>query len=235
MDEEPLIEVFINPLAFLEVDQPWASLADREPTPQDIFSFLCTPGVPADVHSLTERYKEISQEKARLFAAPNDQRVLEKLVWPLRHAKASYIIGNFLSTIALCGMVTEMLAIFVFELALIEGIEIKDEKGGVISEQEFEKMGQQNRVRTLWKSQVIDNPMKLNFDLVRTTRRKYLHLWSQDHGVLPRDAVAVFNATVLIVVNAFGLGVQQGKLAIKPSVISYLKKSGRSEPRDEGI
>lgn len=235
MDEDISIDVFINPLAFLEVDQPWASLGEREPTPQDIFNFLCTPGVSADVRSLTGRYKEISQEESRLFVAPNDQRILEKLVWPLRHAKASYILGNFLSTIALCGVVAEMLAIFIFELAQIEGIEINNENSSKISGQAFEKMGQKNRVRTLWKSGVIDGQMKSNYDLVRNTRKKYLHLWSQDHDILPRDSVAVFNATVLIVVNAFGLGIEKSTLSVKPSVISYLKKTGQSDEGNDGI
>jgi hypothetical protein len=235
MDDDISIDVFINPLAFLEVDQPWASLGEREPTPQDIFNFLCTPGVPADVRSLTGRYKEISREESRLFVAPNDQRILEKLIWPLRHAKASYILGNFLSTIALCGVVTEMLAIFIFELAQIEGIEIKNENGDEISGQAFEKMGQKNRVRTLWNSGVINEKVKSNYDLVRTSRRKYLHLWSQDHDILSRDSVAVFNATVLIVVNAFGLGIENGALSVKPSVISYLKKTGQSDEGNDGI
>jgi len=235
MNEDTFIDIFINPLAFLEVDEPWASLDGREPTPQDIFNYLCTPGVPTDVRSLTGRYREISQEESRLFVAPNDQRILEKLVWPLRHAKASYLLGNFLSTIALCGVVTEMLAIFNFELAQIEGIKIINENGDEISEQSFEKMGQKNRVRALWKNQVIDDKMKSSFDLIRTIRKKYLHLWSQDHDILANDAVVIFNKTVQIIVNSFNLGIEKGKLEIKPSVISYLKKTGRSDEGDNGI
>lgn len=235
MNEDTFLDVFINPLAFLEVDEPWASLDEREPTPENIFNYLCTPGVPADVPSLTRRYKEISQEESRLFVAPNDQRVLEKLVWPLRHAKASYLLGNFLSTIALCGVVTEMLAIFNFELAEIEGVEITNANGSEISEQTFERMGQKSRVRALWKNGVIDEKIKSNYDLVRTTRRKYLHFWSQDHDILPGDSVAVFNATVLIVVDAFDLGIERGKLAVKQSVISYLKNTGLSNEVNDGI
>jgi hypothetical protein len=113
------ISVFVNPLQLLEVDEPWAPVSPKSPTAEDLFKFMCTPGVPSDAGSLTARYKEISQERARLFVAPDDQRILEKLVWPLRHAKASYVVGNFLSTIALCRAVTEMMAFFLFEISVL--------------------------------------------------------------------------------------------------------------------
>lgn len=102
---------WINPLAFLEVDEPWSSTQDVTPTPETILSFLCPPGTPADSASLVARYKRISTEPVRLFAAPVEPRILETLVWPLRHAKASYVIGNNLSVVALCGMVSEMVAL----------------------------------------------------------------------------------------------------------------------------
>jgi hypothetical protein len=45
---------WINPLAFLEVDEPWASTNKTPPTAETILSFLCPPGTPADSVSLTQ-------------------------------------------------------------------------------------------------------------------------------------------------------------------------------------
>ena len=73
--------------------------------------------------SLIKRYKEISKEKVRFFAAPAEERILNKLVWPLRNAKASYMVGNYLGTIALCGMVSEMVAILLFDISDFKDIE----------------------------------------------------------------------------------------------------------------
>jgi hypothetical protein len=151
---------------------------------------------------------------------------LEKLVWPLRHAKASYIVGNFLSTIALCGMVSEMMALFLFELAQIDGIEVKSDKGVVMTSESFESEGQQGRVKALRKSKVIEDDLKSDFDYVRTTRRRYLHLWSQDHASLKEDGRTVFQRTVDLVVKSLGLGVNQGKVIFKPAVLKYLQKGG---------
>src|SRR5205809_2771391 len=108
---------WINPLALLEVDQPWAFSEKTPASPEAILSFLCPPGTPADSASLVERYKRISTEPVRLFAAPAEPRILEKLVWPLRHAKASYVVGNNLAVVALCGMVSEMVALLLWQLA----------------------------------------------------------------------------------------------------------------------
>jgi len=113
--DEKLLDTWINPLAFLEIDEPWASATPTPVTLEAILEYLTTPGLAHDIPSVTARYREISVEQPRLFAAPAEDRILEKLVWPIRHAKASYVVGNFLGTISLCGMVSEMIAILLFE------------------------------------------------------------------------------------------------------------------------
>jgi hypothetical protein len=224
------IPVFVNPLQLLEVDEPWASMSPKPPTADDIFKFMCTPGVPSDLDSLTARYKEISQEKARLFAVPDDQRILEKLVWPLRHAKASYVVGNFLSTIALCGAVAEMMALFLFEISVLEGIEVKDSTGSAVMSKAFERERQVDRLKILLANNLIGADLKTDFDLIRTTRRKYQHLWSQDHASLQADSLAVFISTVAVVVGSLGLSMNAGKVVLKPAVLKYLQKQGLYQP-----
>jgi hypothetical protein len=224
------IPVFVNPLQLLVVDEPWASMSPKPPTPEDIFKFMCTPGVSSDVGSLTARYKEISQEKARLFVVPNDQRILEKLVWPLRHAKASYVVGNFLSTIALCGAVAEMMALFLFEISVLEGTEVKDSAGSAVTSKSFEGERQVDRLKILSANKLIGVGLKTDFELVRTTRRNYQHLWSQDHAYLQSDSLAAFISTVAVVVGSLGLSIQAGKVMLKPGVLKYLQKEGLYQP-----
>lgn len=224
---------FVNPLQLLEVDEPWASDSKKSLSSDDIFKFLCTPSIPSDVESLAKRYKEISIETKRLFVAPDDQRVPDKLVWPLRHAKASYVLGNFLGTISLCGLVAEMIALFLFELSILENANIKSKDGELISSNKFESEGQQKRIQLLYRNNLVDEGMKSDFDLIRTIRRKYLHLWSQDHGSLQQDALAVFPATVSLVVRALGLKVSQGNIILKQSIVEYLKRTGSFRPEDD--
>ena len=127
--------------------------------------------------------------------------MVDKLVAPLRHAKSSYMVGNYLGTIALCGMVAEMLAILLWDLAGAElggkPMTVKDEDA--LFGSAFERLGQDRRVRVLDAYGQISVPVKADFDLLRSVRRKYLHLWSQDHDRLPADAIEVYRACLRLV------------------------------------
>lgn len=181
---------------------------------------------------MVARYQEISVEKTRLFVAPAEDRILEKLVWPLRHAKSSYTLGNFLGTISLCGMVAEMVAILLFDITepKINNRQMEKRDQEALFGRAFEKLDQNRRVEVLSAYGMIDEQTKQAFDLIRTTRRLYLHLWSQDHERLANDAVAVFQAAVLLVVRVIGQDVRDGKIILNPALTKYLERTGVYEP-----
>ena len=235
MTDEKTIEIFINPLQLLDVDEPWASITDHKPTLESIVEFICTPSIGSDLESLVSRYNEISKEKPRLFAAPAEQRLLDKLIWPLRHAKAGYMVGNYLGTIALCGMVAEMVAILLYEISnfSLNNKPMTEQDQINVFGRKFEKLGQDRRVQVLHAYGVIDDQLKKAFDLIRTTRNKYLHLWSQDHDQLPSDAIATYNAAILIAVSAIGQNIRDGKLILNPSLVKYLAQKGLYKDKDE--
>lgn len=110
------IPAIVNPLAFLEVDEPRAGLLGETVTQDHILKFATNPGDQRDIEALIERYKRISVEEPRLFAAPAEARLLERMIWPLRQAKANFMLGHSLATLSLCGMVVEMSAILTFDI-----------------------------------------------------------------------------------------------------------------------
>lgn len=228
MTDEKTIKALINPLQFLEVDEPWAKLIEKKPTLESIVNFLCTPGINSDVDSVISRYKDISKEKERLFAAPYEQRIMDKLVWPLRHAKSGYMIGNYLGTIALCGMVAEMVAILLFEISefKLNNKPMLEENQIAVFGSKFEKLNQDRRIQILHAYGVIDEKLKSALNIIRTKRRTYLHLWSQDHERLPQDAIETYNAAILIVVFVIGQNVKDGKIILNPSLVNYLAQKG---------
>jgi hypothetical protein len=230
-----MFEAWINPLAFLEVDEPWAPNTNMPPSAETILSFLCPPGTAADSDSLIKRYKEISTEPVRLFAVPAEPRILEKLVWPLRHAKASYVLGNNLAVVALCGMVSEMVALLLWQIteASLNGRPMTTEDEASLFGSSFEKLGQERRVLVLASYGIISPDVITMFDTIRNIRRKYLHLWSQDHDRLSIDAVACFHAAIGLVVAALGQGIQNGALVLNPKLIKYLERQGIYEPPKE--
>jgi len=234
MGEDQIFQAWINPLAFLEVDEPWAAIDAKQPKLDAVVGFLCPPEIPADLNSLVTRYKEISTEPVRLFAAPAEPRILEKLVWPLRHAKGSYVIGNYLAVIALSGIVSEMVAILVWELGEVmlggHPMTIAEQKSlfGTM----FERLGQERRVKILAAYGMIDEEAVSRFDMIREIRRKYLHVWSQDHDTLPTDSKTCFHAAVALVTSIIGQDIKDGKMLLNPRLVKYLEKQGLCGPVD---
>jgi hypothetical protein len=235
MSEGRHFKAWINPLLFFEADEAWAAQQQSLPTVESVLRFACTPEISADLQSFITRYREISSENSQLFAAPAEERILEKLVWPLRHAKASYMFGNYLGTISLCGMVAEMVAILLFDISefKINNNPMSQSDQVAIFGSSFEKLGQERRVVILHAYGIIDDDIKKSFDLIRTKRRQYLQLWSQDHTRLPSDAQALYRAAVSIVVRAIGQNVHQGMISLNPSLMRYLERQGVYEPQED--
>ena len=230
------MKFFLNPLQFFEVEGALAAIEPQEVTPGAILNFMCTPGIGSDVDSIIARYKKISASKSKLFVAPYEERILDKLIWPLKHAKASYMMGNYLGTIALCGMVSEMVAILIHDISNFKlNNKPMTEKDQInVFGRKFEKLGQDRRVQILHAYDLIDVDLEKAFELIRVTRNKYLHLWSQDHDDLPADAIASYESAVLIVVLAIGQDIHDGKIVLKPSLVNYLDQKGAfKETNDE--
>lgn len=136
--------------------------------------------------------------------------------------------GNYLGTIALCGMVAEMVAMLLFDIG---GFQLNNkpmsEKDQIaIFGRKFEKLGQERRVKILAAYSMIDPKIVDAFETIRTKRNHYLHLWSQDHEQLPIDAVKSFESAVQIVVAAIGQNIKEGKLILNQAFVKYLKRKG---------
>jgi hypothetical protein len=223
-----LIQAWINPLQILEIDQPWASAtSEARLTPGVFLKFLCTPGVPSDEESLRNRYKQISAERSRLFVVPTDPRILHTLVWPLRHAKAAFIVGNYLATISLAGIVAEMTALLLFDIAVTvtnTGLASKEIQQGLFGST-FEKLGQERRIKVLSALNLISKEEVDAFGSIRVIRRQHMHLSSAsgDDKAIACDAVKIFDDAVFLVVKALGSGVAAGgECVFKAELLQYL-------------
>ena len=74
----------INPLKFAQIDFPGQ---DGQPTADQVVDYLSDPGGNIGLPAFLERYHDIASVDDPLFVAPAEQNILQKLVWPLRHAK----------------------------------------------------------------------------------------------------------------------------------------------------
>ena len=163
--------------------------------------------------------------------APAEPTILEKLVWPLRHAKGSYALGSYLSCIALCGMVGEMVALLLWEISKVN-IQNKplDEAGErALLGNTFEKLGQERRTQVLRAFDRIDAETKSAFDTLREIRRRYLHFLFQPHEQVATDARTAYEQALRVVAVVLGVAFEEGAVALRPDLMEYLTDRGLVE------
>ncbi len=200
-------------------------------------SFLCTPGTPSDPQHLAREYRAINKERPQLAAPPADPHIMDKLIWPLRNAKASFVVGNYLGTIALCGTVAEMVAILVYELhdPQMRAVSMSHGDQKALFGRRFERLDQRRRIQVLGVFGMMNDEDRERLNLVRDVRNKYLHFWSEGHDSLRADAIKVYLATVSLVASAIGYGIDaSGRIRLRPGMIRYLERRGQTGPAGSG-
>lgn len=234
MTENWSVNIFLNPFMFIEAEKDLEQIEEDLSFPEAMLKYFCKPDVDYDRESIIYRYHEIMEESKQLHIAPNEERILVKLVWPLKNAICCYMFGNYLGTIALCGMVAEMASILKFEISniTIDGRVVDSSIQKEIFGCEYEKLGQERRVKVLAAFNLVSDEMKKQFDIIRTARRRYLHFLSYEHSTISSDALAVFRASISIVIDLIGQDIFEGKFVFKPDMMRYLERKGLARPHN---
>lgn len=232
--EEGFFSIWMNPLQWTDVDFKGIDEKHKELSIEDVIEFVCIPGTEIDIADFLERYKQINQEISRWALAPNEENVLEKMVWPLRQAKANYVLGNYLATVALCGMVAEMFSILLFEISniTINAHPMTERHQVNLFGKKFEKLGQATRLKILIAYELIDDELLKAFETVAASRNKYLHNWSIDYENLANEAREAYLATVAIAVRVTGQRVNAGRVNMNPAFERYLQERGAYRPKN---
>lgn len=227
-----MVPGYVNPLAFTEVEEPWVSQGKDSVTEEQLRRYLCEPGIDHGLDAILKRFKEISIEgDDRLFTVP--EGILNKIIWPLRHSKASYSLGNYLGAIALCGMVAEMATLLWFE-AIAEHLGVRSGRAKPVAKFKshfepgaFERLGQAERIKVLYGMDLIPEEVKEWLHEVRLIRKRHLHLMSHGTEGAAKDAVRAFLASVKVVKFVLGLGIaKDGKLTLNPQIIAWMESQG---------
>ena len=219
-----LVNVFANPLKLLEWEKVPIPTLPENPTPEHLLKFLCSLGLSADMAAFKMRYREVSTKDQGLFLSLQESKLVENLFGPLRQAKTSYLIGNYVGTIGLCGMVAEKVAI------LIHLINTPD-KG---ERKRFERYGQVQRVETLKRRSLVLNDSVKAFGAIRAARNRYLHDWTSIRDDrTAKEAVHIYGAAIQLVLTAMEIGFTNGQITLAPPLVEYLKARGTIRPDEK--
>ena len=215
------LSVFLAPMKFFEWEGDPAQPQPENPTPTCLLKFLCALGLPDDMAAFEARYRQVSQKDQRLVLFPLEPRLVENLFDPLRQAKTSYLLGNYLGAIGLCGMVAEKVAILVYALST------PDER----KRKQFERTGQARRIRTLKDCNLVSKETVKAFGTIRAARNDYLHSWTSTRDdKMARVAVRVYGAAVQLVFTVMKIGFKDGHLRLSPPLVNYLDAQGEIRP-----
>ena len=224
MAEDQRINVFVNPLKLFEWEKVPIPTLPENPTPERLLEFLCSLGLSADMAAFKMRYREVSTMDQGLFLSLQESELVENLFGPLRQAKTSYLIGNYVGAIGLCGMVAEKVAI------LIHAINTSDEG----ERERFEQDDQARRVETLKRRSLVSNDSVKAFGAIRAARKRYLHYWTSTRGDrTAKEAVHVYGAAIQLVLTAMEIGFTNGQITLAPPLVEYLKARGTIRPDEK--
>ncbi len=230
VSKDNVFEGLLGPLAFPEFE----TIPGQKPkkiTLEEVIKNLCAENVIPEISNFKKSYEHITENIHKLSIVPAEFRILNKLVYPLKSAIRSYVTGNYLSTIALCGMVAEMAIIFHYETLKIK---INEKEADYVVKKlysrKFEKLGQEQRIKFLEALGFLGLELVEKFDIVRDCRREYLHFLSKDLSNVAPDAKKAFDATLDIVIRILGVRIgDPGKLVLNQNVIDYLRSKGLAQ------
>ncbi|MBI4115134.1 MAG: hypothetical protein HY447_01010 [Candidatus Omnitrophica bacterium] len=173
-----------------------------------------------------ERFAELSTPELYIPIVPDEPKFIDRLARPLKSAKRLYCFGEYLSTIALCGLVGESLTMLIYRIYKFEiNKKIIDKKQEEqLFGREFDNLDQYRRINVLKGLGLISEEQHQMFSELRQLRRPYLHLWEVDTSNIQGDAKKSF----IIATNLFksvtriGIG-SKGELIMDPNLLNYIK------------
>lgn len=215
-------------------DSRWAFAAFGDPDYDDLVEtvrrFLGFDSALSKEHF--ERFKKLCAQEVSLTIVPTGAKIFDNVFSPLRLAKKSYITGDYLSTIALCGMVGEMLSIFVFKINSpnVNASPLDENKQKKLWGSTFEKLTQERRIDILQALGYLPDNSAQRFDFLRATRRPYLHLWEKEFNKIETDAEQMYASTVSLTKEVFGIRIEPPLVKVSALVLRYLEQSGEVTP-----
>ena len=185
-------------------------------------------GLPVSALSveILERYVEVTDNGLHSAVVPHTAEILERLLKPLRSAKRSYSLEDYVATIALCGIAGEMLAILLWQIndVRLKGVQITEKEELGLFGRTFERLGQEKKIEILKTFGHIDDRHYQLFKEVKDSRRPYLHLWSADFAKEKGDALDVFKKTFQLFIDITGIGLADaGTVKINPKLMKLFK------------
>lgn len=175
--------------------------------------------------TLRQRYSQVSNQSSEPHIVPLHDAIMRHVIRPLREAKQCYVFGMPVACIAQAGLVGEMVALWRFRMLepQLDSRPLDEALQKLVFGREFDKLGQEERVRVLRAIDQMDDDTVQAFGELRSLRRQYLHFMVGEQKDIDADARRALGYANTLVVKTLSVTYQDGKLVLPPKVLRYIK------------
>lgn len=187
------------------------------PTPGLLLRAFCSSHAPSDTSDCKKRYVEVREFDEQLQFFIEEQGLMENVFGPLRQAKTNYILGNYVGSIALCGIVAEKMAILIYRMNKPNSTKLED----------FDKeYSQAKRIRVLQEESLIEDNSAEDFDYIREARRSFLHHWLTPEEGTAEQTLRAYAAAIRLVLVVVDCKNVDGRLILNSKFMKFLDDRG---------
>ena len=180
--------------------------------------------------AILKRYAKISGADYNIPIVPHTDEIHKNINLPLISARKLFSIGEFTAVIGLCGIVSEMLAMLIWEAnknkVKIKEKEISQDDEESLFGRDMESQYQARRIKILHTLGMIDDETKAGLNKVSEIRKRYLHYWDTSKKLNPEsDAEECFKAVFSIFKKTLDLKFTHNSVSFNNSILNYLKRA----------
>jgi hypothetical protein len=192
-------------------------------------SFFGLPLIALSAQIL-ERYAEVSSADFHMPIVPHTERIFSNLSKPLKSAKVNYSLGDYLSVIASCGIVGEMLTILIWrinDIKINNKLLCEDDEKNLFG-YPFERLSQDRKLNVLRTFNQITQKQVNDFHEIRKSRNRYLHSWEKEIVGEKDDAFEAIKRAFRLFREVTGIGISDtpGKITVNPLLVKLFKQEG---------
>lgn len=186
----------------------------------------------APLERLRSRYRQVTDESHEPIVVPHHGVIMRHVIRPLREAKQCYVLGMPVACIAQAGLVGEMVALWRFRMLSpqLDGRPLNADLQRLLLGREFDKLGQEERVRVLRALDILDEDLVSAFGELRSLRRRYLHFMVDAEANVDGDARRALDYANLLVVKTLNVSFESGRLVLPDRISQYIKDIIAREP-----
>jgi hypothetical protein len=176
-------------------------------------------------------YKEVMHEVSNLPLAPMHDIIMRHVIGPLNDAILCYVLGMPVACIAQAGLVGEMVALWRFRMLepKLDGRPLDDDLQRRLMGREFDKLGQEERIRVLKAVDTLDDELMHAFGQLRSIRRQYLHFMIDPQNDINKDAREAVRYASILVVKTLDIRFDEGKVVFPSNILKFIKDILKTE------